>query len=187
MKKLTPQRENLRRRRMASTTIKSMSAGAVLLLLVALLAVVSCAAAQGGGVRYDLRKPPKCTTKAQKKAFKQAAKAGAGEGTQCVSRCVCACMCVCPTYIDCTVNNNTARDPHASIQSIPSPPSHHIMCRIQGTHSFSKQRSQHNGKYLLLTFLTSPLLICAHNLSIRAFENNSVGSILSRLRFFLYS
>ena len=63
---------------------------AIVVLVLALLAVlVSMAAAQGGGVRYDLRKPPKCTTRAQKKLFKAAAKAGTGEGTQYVSVRVC--------------------------------------------------------------------------------------------------
>ena len=63
--------------------------GVVVLVLALLAVLVSIAAAQGG-TRYDLARPPRCTTKAQKKAFKRAAKAGNGEGTR---------LCVCVLHI----------------------------------------------------------------------------------------
>ena len=65
---------------------RSMSSVAVLVAL--LVVFVSIAAAQGG-VRYDLRKGRKCTTKFQKRSFKDAAKSGDGIGTSiCVSSAV---------------------------------------------------------------------------------------------------
>ena len=71
--------------------------GVVVLVLALLAVLVSIAAAQGG-TRYDLARPPRCTTKAQKKAFKRAAKAGNGEGTR-----LCVCVRVCITYCACVV------------------------------------------------------------------------------------
>ena len=69
---------------------RSMSTVAVLVTL--LVVFVSIAAAQGG-VRYDLRKGPKCTTKFQKRSFKDAAKAGNGERTSiCISSAVVICV-----------------------------------------------------------------------------------------------
>ena len=67
---------------------------AIVELVLALLAVLVSIAAAQGGTRYDLARPPRCTTKAQKKAFKRAAKAGNGEGTR---------LCVCIPYCACVV------------------------------------------------------------------------------------